>query len=203
MSIKISNKGIGKAIKSIQKTVKAAEIAQMRAVNRVAAKVRTAANQAIRKQVQLPAAYVNEALTITQMAAVEKPEAVISGRVRPARLARYGAKQMTVPVRNAKGDELRRILPGRRQAGVRVQVKPGRQKVLKKAFLVPLKRKNESQKVLMGVFTRTGPGDGDIKHHYGPSVAQVFQSVRRDIQPMIRRELASEYRRAFRFARSQ
>lgn len=199
MSISISNKGLNKTIKSIRSTVKAAQVAQMRAVNRVAAKARTAGSAAVRDQVKLPAAYVNENLTITQKATIQKPESIISGRAHPTRLARYGAKQVTVSAKAARGDELRRIPAGRKQKGIRVQVKPGRVRAMDRAFFLPLKNQNG----LMGVFTRTGSGPKDIKHHYGPSVDQVFKSVRKQLLPMIRRELVTEFRSAFRFARSQ
>lgn len=66
----------------------------MRAINRVASKTRTAASKAIREDVRLPASYVNENLKVSQKASINNPEAVITARKRPTRLARYGAKQL-------------------------------------------------------------------------------------------------------------
>lgn len=191
MTLKINAGEIRQAKKRVDATVRAIEIARYRAVNRVASKNRTAASKNIRQQVRLPAAYVNQNLTITQKATLRNPEAVISGRKRPTRLARYGAKQLTRSARGADGSALRGIPAGRKQAGVSVHVRrnEGRRKY-PKAFLLPLRTNGQ-----VGMFIRYGSGEKDIKHMYGPSVDQVFRDVREQIRPRIRRDLATEYRR--------
>ena len=196
MSLSIDKRQFAQARKFIQGTVKAAEKAQFRAVNRVASKFRTAASKAIRDQVRLPAAYVNDNLTVTQMATERNPEAVISGRKRPTRLARYGAKQMARAARGAAGDQLRGIPSGKKQAGVSVAVsRKGGRKKMRGAFLLPLKNSG-----VMGVFVRTGSARGDIEHLYGPSVDQVFRGVRRELKPEISKELVKEYRAQLNYA---
>ena len=196
MSYRVNTTEISKATGLLKGAVSALEKAQMRAVNRVASKTRTAASKAIRQQVKLPASYVNQNLTVTKKATITQPEAVISGRKRPTRLARYGAKQMTRVARGAAGDMVRGIASGRKQAGVSVAVrKGGARKKMRKAFLIPLNGSGE-----MGVFVRTGRGKKDIKHLYGPSVDQVFNSVRNDLKPEIRRNLVSEYQAQLAYA---
>lgn len=199
MTFRINSRDIGKAAKRVEATVNAIEVAQYRAVNRVASKNRTAASKAIRNQIRLPASYVNENLTITKKATLRDPEAVISGRTRPTRLARYGTKQLTRVARVAKGDRLRGIPRGRKQAGVSVHVRRNEsRRKHKKAFLLPLKTNGQ-----LGVFIRFGPGSKDIKHMYGPSVDQVFRDVREEIRPQIHRDLVTEYRRQLNHALSR
>lgn len=199
MSYRIDARQITRATGFLRGTVRAVEKAQMRAVNRVASKTRTAASKAIRQQVRLPASYVNQNLTVTRKATINQPEAVISGRKRPTRLARYGAKQMTKAAKGAAGDMTRGIAPGRKQAGVSVAVKKGgSRKKMRKAFLIPLQGSGE-----MGVFVRTGPGKKDIRHLYGPSVDQVFRGIRTELQPEIRRNLVSEYKAQLAYALRQ
>lgn len=190
MSLSIDSRQFSQARKFIQGTLRAHTKAQFRAVNRTASKFRTAASKAVRAEVRLPAAYVNENLKVSKKATQKNPEAVISGRKRPTRLARYGAKQLARAAQGASGDQLRGIAAGKKQAGVSVAVNrsSGRKK-MRKAFLLPL-----SNAGTMGVFVRTGPGDRDIKHLYGPSVDQVFRGVRAELKPQIGKELAKEYR---------
>lgn len=103
---------------------------------------------------------------------------------------------MTRVARGAAGDMVRGIASGRKQAGVSVAVrKGGARKKMRKAFLIPLNGSGE-----MGVFVRTGRGKKDIKHLYGPSVDQVFNSVRNDLKPEIRRNLVSEYQAQLAYA---
>jgi len=196
MSLTIDKRQVSLARKFIRGTIKAAGKAQFRAVNRVASKFRTASSKAIRGQVRLPASYVNENLTINQKATERNPTAVISGRKRPTRLARYGAKQLALAAGSARGDRLRGIPSGKKQAGVSVSVsRQGGRKKMRGAFLLPLKNSG-----VMGVFVRTGSGKKDIEHLYGPSVDQVFRSVRDDLKPDVSKELVKEYRAQLRYA---
>lgn len=195
MTLVIDKRDMAKARKSVSATVKALDVALMRAVNRVADSQRTAASKAIRDQVKLPAAYVNQNLKVTQRATRNRLEAVISGRKQPTRLARYGAK----------------ALPSRtgRPAGVSVHVHSrGGRKKMRKGFLLPLKDSGG-----YGVFVRTGPEGkrtrnarrdwSTVKHLYGPSVDQVFRGVREEARPQIRKALRSEFRRQLDYARSK
>lgn len=196
MSLTIDKRQVSLARKFIRGTINAAEKAQFRAVNRVASKFRTASSKAIRDQVRLPASYVNENLTINQKATERNPTAVISGRKRPTRLARYGAKQLARAAGSARGDRLRGIPSGKKQAGVSVSVsRQGGRKKMRGAFLLPLKNAG-----VMGVFVRTGSGKKDIEHLYGPSVDQVFRGVRDELKPEISKDLVKEYRAQLRYA---
>lgn len=190
MSYRINASGIKQAQAFTKGIRSAMETATFRAVNRVASKTRTAASKAIRQEVRLPASYVNEHLKVTQKATLQTPVAVITGRRRHTRLARYGAKQLTRSSKKARGDVLRGIATGRKQAGVSVAVKrSGSRKKMRGAFLVPLRNSG-----LMGVFVRTGTGPKDIVHKYGPSVHQVFRWVRAELEPQVKEDLAAEYK---------
>lgn len=161
------------------------------AINDTARKIRTASSKAVRDQVNLKAAYVNRHLRLTQRATDSELAAVISARTRPTRLARYGAKQLTRKAPRATGDPSRNIPAGRKQAGVSVKVqKGGARRKMRGAFLIPLQSAG-----VEGVFVRTGSGDSDIEHLYGPSVDQVFQDVREDVAPDTETMLAREFRR--------
>ncbi|MFP3979167.1 phage tail protein [Marinobacter sp. KMM 10035] len=196
MSLTIDKSQFQQARKFIQATVRAAEKAQFRAVNRVASKFRTSASKTIRDQVRLPAAYVNDNLKVSQKATQNNPVAIISGRKRPTRLARYGAKQLARSAKAATGDQLRGISTGKKQAGVSVAVsRKGSRKKMRKAFLLPLRNAG-----VMGVFVRTGSGQKDIEHLYGPSVDQVFRGLREKLKPDISKELVKEYRAQLNYA---
>lgn len=195
MSYRLDSSVIKPLTDKVSKTEKAISKARFRTVNRVTNSMRSEASKEIRKQVNLPAAYVNQNLKVTRKATEQEPVAIISGRILPTRLARYGAKQLTRSSGGSLGDSLRGISAGRRQAGVSVMVQRGRRRKMRKAFMVPLRNAS-----VMGVFIRTGRGKGDIKHLYGPSVDQVFNNVRKDLQPTIRRKLVKEFKAQFRFA---
>ncbi|MFW6021783.1 MAG: phage tail protein [Guyparkeria sp.] len=190
--ILIDDSVIRQADRQIRGVNRAIEDAQARAINQTARKARTSASKEIRAQVRLKAGYVNEHLKVKRQATRSRPEAIIAGRDRPTRLARYGAKQLT---RKAKtggtGDRLRRIPAGRKQAGVSVGVKRGgKRSKMRGAFMLPLRNSG-----VMGVFVRTGPGKKDIKHLYGPSVNQMLKSVFPKILPETADELSRQYER--------
>lgn len=197
MTMVIDTRQLRNASKLVKGTVTALEKAEFRTVNRVASKTRTAGSKEIRSRVNLKAAYVNTHLRLYKKATAGNPRAVITARKRPTRLARYGAKQITRTAKGAVGDTLRGIPAGKKQGGVSVQVgKGGGRRNMGKAFLVPLKTSS-----LMGVFIRTGSGRDDIRHLYGPSVDQVFKSVREDLKPTIRQEMVKEFKAQMNFAR--
>lgn len=200
--IEIEAKGLQRLRRTLQGLQQDSHRSMVMAVNYAARRGRTEGGREIRRQVNLKAPYVNENLKVSRQAKQSDPEpyAVISGRVRPVRLARYGARQLTQRGPYARGDLLRGIKSGRKQAGVSVKVKPGgRPRKMRKAFLVPLKRgKMPGDKTNMGVFIRTGKDKNAIRHLYGPSVDQVFSRIRSELSPAIRQDLASEYSRLLR-----
>lgn len=189
--ISIDGKPGQQAERQLRGVGKAMEDASYRAVNQAARKGRTSASREIRDQLRLKAGYVNENVKVRQKATRSSPEAVIAGRERPTRLARYGAKQLTRKSAHGSGDTTRGIASGRKQAGVSVGVKRGGGRTkMRGAFQIPLKNSG-----LMGVFVRTGPGDKDIKHLYGPSVNQALKTVFPDIMPTAAEDLQKQYER--------
>lgn len=147
--------------------------AKVRALNKVAATTRTEASKQIRQAVKLPASYVNKPGVLEVIKAqADGNEAIIRARKRPIRLATYGAKQLTKAAPRAKGDALRGIAAGRKQAGVSVNV-TGSRKKMPGAFLIPLKNGNG-----FGLFTRTGPARNQVEHHYSLSVNQMFKKLK-------------------------
>ncbi len=191
MTFKINATEIKAASKRVRGTVSAIKKAEYRTVNAVASKNRTAGSKAIRNEIKLPAEYVNKRLYVSKKATLNNAEAIITGRKRPTRLATYGAKQLLKAAGGAKGDSLRSIGSGKKQAGVSVRVRrsEGRKKY-RKAFLLPLESGNG-----MGMFIRFGSGKKDIRHMYGPSVDMVWRDVKEDLRPKIRRDLSTEFSR--------
>lgn len=94
------------------------------------------------------------------------------------RLAKYDAQMVIVP-RTSKGKSRSRgLLPlgGGRQAGVTVTVTKGQPKTLSdNYFILPLTNHGAEEK--FGVFSRVKgkTQSSALKHHYGPSVYQLFR----------------------------
>lgn len=164
------------------------------AINDSARWGRSQGSKEIRRQVNLKASYVNKHLEVSKKASDKSLAAVISATKRPVLLNRYGAKQLTRKAKGSarsKGDPLRGIPAGRKSAGISVKVKArGSRKKMRGAFFVPLKGSG-----VMGLATRTGPKRDDYEVHYGPSVDQVWRSVRDDISPEVEARLAREFQR--------
>ncbi|WP_242137021.1 hypothetical protein [Sphingomonas sp. TREG-RG-20F-R18-01] len=156
-----------------------------RALNKGADRARTAGARRIEAQVGFPAGYLNPSqgrLVVRGKATRDDLEATISARVRPTSLARF-AVGGTVGGRT----------------GVEVAVEPGLAKLMKRAFLIRLKAGNADleTKNNLGLAIRLKPGErvmnkrvmkqikGNLYVLYGPSVSQVFQTVREDISPDI------------------
>lgn len=182
------SRGLIDAATSTERTV-------YRAINKVASKTLTRSRREIVSQVMLTQTYVRERMSL-QKAGPNRNFAVITARQRPTTLATYGAKQLTRQAKKAKGDARRSIPAWRKQAGVSVKVKrAGSRKQMRGAFFVPLKAGAVAAGNGVGVFVRTGTGTKDIKHLYGPSVDQVFRTVREKVKPEVERELRVELKR--------
>lgn len=140
----------------------------------------------MRRQVDFPAGYLELAgrLRVGRRARRGMLEATIAGRDRPTSLARFAAGQTPA---NTRG------------RGVHVKIKKGQTRVLRKAFMVPLKNGNT------GVAVRLKPGetlknsekavrlDNNVYLLYGPSVDQVFKGVAEDVSPRITEFLAKRF----------
>lgn len=171
---------------------------QARALNKAAANGRTAAKREIVAQVSLKSAYVLDRLNLRK-ASKDNQVAIIATTRRGISLANYSPRQLTRAVKDtkrSKGDALRGIAAGRKQAGVSVSVsqKNGRSRMLG-AFMVPRLAGSVSGGNGMGIFIRIGPGLNHIRHLYGPSVDQVFSGVIVKISGEIASDFEAEVQR--------
>lgn len=161
--------------------------AAYRAINKTLDRGRTMSAREMRSQVNFPGSYLQGAssrLNVTQRANEGRLEGVISGRRRATSLARFvvGSKKIG-------------------KAGVRVSVKPGSSAEMTNAFLMKIRGGN------LGLAIRVKKGGRPDKAYkpvkiadglfllYGPSVDQVFKTVREDVAPNVERYLAAEFTR--------
>lgn len=196
LSMEITN--LKKFERLVQRLPKVATKAAALAINTSSRNARTQASRLIRQQVAFTAKYLNEPerLVVRPSATPDRLMAVLRARQRPTSLARFG-KQAT-----RKG----------KPAGVRVRVKPGgASKVIRQAFFVNLNNGNRGVAVREAVagdlnlkrFGATaGKATGSAKKGkyillYGPSVDQVFRTVKDDIAPGVSAFTQSEFRRQF------
>ncbi len=222
---------IGLAAAVIQRTA-------YRSLNAVAAKAMTRTRREIVSQVNLTQSYVRERISLRK-ASPGAMTAVVSARKRATRLATYAARQVTKAVKapknlspearakymaKLKGDKLRGIAAGRKQAGIAVSVKRGGgRKIMAGGFMIPLRAGKADGANGMGVFIRTGGArnardvvaqeiytgkgsrrpraveSGDVRHLYGPSVDQVMNGVIDDIAPDVQAELEAALLRQARY----
>lgn len=171
--------------------------AAYRAINKATDRGRAAAAREMLKQVNFPHSYLrgsNSRLRVSQKATADRLEGVITGRQRPTSLARFVAG----PKSSARG--------------IRVQVKPGRSKIIKNAFLMPLRAGNSDTgpNSNLGLAVRTRRGQRPVGAYkptqvsdnlwllYGPSVDQVFKTVREDVSPGVEEALENEFLRLLR-----
>lgn len=172
-------------------------LAAQRAVNRTADRTATAARGDIREQVNFAARYLTgtdssgrQRLGVSKRASADHLEAVITGRQRPTSLARFVSGTPK---------------PGR--VGVSVAVAPGFARLMKRAFVIrlPAGRGDIETKSNLGLAIRLRPDEvihnkrvmvplkGNLYLLYGPSVDQVFASVRADVAPDAERFLGDEF----------
>lgn len=127
-----------------------------RALNSTASKGRTLSSRKIREQVNLKAAYVKSKLKIKR-ATWSRLQASISAESRGLILMNYA-------VGTVDDDFL-------------VKIKKGKPKLIKNAFLTNIYAGNRK----IDVIARTDPRTGKLDVLYGPSVSQVFNTVRDDV----------------------
>lgn len=156
--------------KKIQQFPVAAARASTKAANEVAAQVEVEAPRDITNEINLTPSYVHSKFRVRK-ATILRGVAIVSSRKRGTRLARFYPQQQTVSSPRAKGDDLRGISPGRKQAGVSVKVKrSGGRKVIKGAFLIPLRAGKIDGGNGMGIFVR----EGDFSHAQSIMTKGVF-----------------------------
>ncbi|MBS0357535.1 MAG: phage tail protein [Proteobacteria bacterium] len=179
------------------------ERAMYRALNQTGAKVRTLAIREVTSELNLKTAYVRDKIWMLKAGPGRLQVDIIAERD-DIRLTNYDARQVTAPAVRAKGDSLRGIPGGRKQAGVSVRVGKGApRKTIKSAFLLPLRAGKTSGGNGLGVFVRgsdlgsvgkigsvtptTRGGSrfnwkkGELKQLYGPAVYQVFLRFKKHV----------------------
>lgn len=188
--IRVSQIGLGDVQKYFDALPEFAEQAAVFAINdTVERSGLTLIRREMRTQVDFPAGYLEgERLRVGRRASVGNLEATIKGRDRATSLARFAAGQTPI---NTRG------------RGVRVTVKRGQTRTMRKAFMVPLRSGN------VGVAVRLKPGDSlrnsskavrladNVYLLYGPSVDQVFSGVADDVAPRLGDKLSKEFLRQF------
>lgn len=163
------------------------------AINKAAPKIKTASSRAIRDQVRLSASYVGERLTVRKAT-----RARLSGAITvPSRgllLSRFSTDA------NIAGDKVSWLKPPLvPKTGIKVKVKPsGAPK------LAPFIGKNKPFYLLLnsrqnvGIAAREG-SSRKIKVFSGPSLSQVFNTVRDDVMPLATAELQAQMFDAIRY----
>jgi len=165
------------------------------AINKTAPKVRTMASKAIREQVRLKAAYVNERLTITK--ATRKN---LLGAIRTPTRGLLMSRFSTDP--QIASDSISWIKPPPvPSGGIKVKVKPTGSSVPfngkgidGKPFYIVLKNARA-----IGIAGRNADGSGKLKVFHGPSISQVFNTVRDDILPAAADEYQAQILDAMRY----
>lgn len=168
------------------------------AVNKAVDRARANAARRIRAQVAFPATYLtgeDARLYVKKRAKKDDLEGVVTGRFRATSLARFAKDTSQAQVR--------------KRGGLTVEVKPGEARFMKGAFLVRLRAgaSKTDTKFNLGVAIRLKSGQRPRNSRaavelarnvwllYGPSVNQVFQTVRADVAPETRDFLINEFMR--------
>lgn len=167
------------------------ETAMYRSVNKAAAEARARSADRMLDQINFPSGYLkgrNSRLYQSEYATRGKAEAVITGRFRPTSLARFSTGRKT---RNS----------------VEVEVKKNRKSKIDNAFLMKLRSGQSDTLSNLGLAVRTKRGERPRKAFrpvkindrlwllYGPSVSQVFKTVRVDVSPVTATVLEQEFSR--------
>lgn len=164
------------------------------AINKTLPKMRTASSREIRRQVRLSASYVNERLLVRR-ATVQRLSGAISASQRGLLLSRFSND---ATIASDKVSWLRPPLVPK--AGIKVKVKPdGAPKPVKaqngnKPFYIVL---NKGQNV--GIAIRQGKSRKGIDVLSGPSLSQVFDTVRTDVRTEAAAELQLQMVDAMRY----
>jgi hypothetical protein len=174
--------------------------AASQAINKISRDKRARAARLIRGEVNLPASYVapgGKGLYVSKKASPSNLEGRITARGRPTSLARF----LTSAPK-----------PG--NAGVVVEVAPGKARFMKRAFSIklPQGQSDVATKYNLGLAIRLRPGERlqnktsarrvskGLYLLYGPSVDQIFRGldgtgVANDMVPEIERDLSAEFLR--------
>lgn len=183
------------------------------AVNDTADWARTQASREMRAQVNFPARYLDSKtegrLSVSMRAKGDNLEARITGRRRPTSLARFTSNAQSVMA------QMQRKGGRQKRAPLKVQVSPGRTRLMRSAFPFKLRAgKDTDTNFNLGIALRVPKGTAinkksaipvpgassaktDLYLLYAPSVDQVFQSVAADLQAPAARRAEDEFLRQF------
>lgn len=170
-----------KAQKRLRDLATRVDPAIVRIVNRVATATRLKLSKTITSKIALPATYVRERLLLAP-ATVAKPVATIAAKQRGVLVSRFKWRQLF---------ERNKTKPGRHAAGVEITITPGKKVFVRKWFVIPTLKNDNGP----GIAIRTGKGRDAYEVLHGPSVSQVFSSVRPDVSEETRTTLAAAVQR--------
>lgn len=180
--------------KKIEQFPVAADTAGAAAANEVVEQVEIEAARDITQELNLPASYIREKF-LSRKAKRLGDVAIVAARKRAVRAARYAAEQITAPAPRAKGDALRGIQAGRKQAGVSIKVKrAGKRTKIADGFLLPLRAGKQDGGNGFGIFTRLGDV---VEQEYRVSPDQAFRAWIAKHRPDIGGRLAVAFRAHF------
>ena len=189
MSYRIDLSGLADLEEYFEKLPEKAEQAAFYAVQTVSERQGLKkVQQLMGQQINFPKGYLDDRLRLSQRATRRNPQAIITGRDRPTSLARFAPG--ATPASSRIG-------------GVVVEVKRGKRRRLEKAFIVNLKNGNRGLAVRVKDGEKLDNSTGavllgrNLYLLYGPSVDQVFRTVRDDVAPDIKTQLALEFFRQF------
>lgn len=193
MTVAVLQDFLAEAREFFEKMPEQAEQAAMLAINQtVERKAVPMLRNDIESQVAFPRGYLDQEdrLGVTRKATRGSLEAVITARDRPTSLARYAPGQTPESTRGK---------------GVVVQVKRGRARVMKKAFLVRLANGNiglairlkQGESIANKREMRAVQFDRGVYLLYGPSVDQLMKTVAAEALPQIGDALGKEFLRQF------
>lgn len=194
--IRVTTRGLKLMSKLASGNARARAVAQT-AINSTLKRSKPKAVRAVRAQVALPRAYVDERMREIP-ATKDKLEGRLGTPKRGLLLSRFDftervltrRRKRTVKGRGRKGDSYKA------RAGIRVKVKPsGRKKLMPGAFLIRLRRGKElGTDVGIAIRRRGAKGRGAYKVRYGPSLSQVYSGVKDDLAPAAKQEFERTFR---------
>jgi hypothetical protein len=151
------------------------------------------------RELNLDRAYITKHLVVNQKAKLGDLTSKIGATRRQVLLTRYGGDKIKTtaaksPRRKLKGDKSRRIRSGQKADGIKAfSVKRGGKKTAwDGGFLIKLSNGNG-----WGLAVRTGSARNAYRVKSGPSVADAWKSVRRDIEPEVYEEISKRFRKDF------
>lgn len=164
------------------------------AINKATPKIKTAASKAIRSQVRLSASYVSFNLTVRKATRARLSGAIFTPH-RGILLSRFSTDRLISGA--GVGWSHPPLIPA---AGIKVKIKPSGA-----AKLAPVINGNKPFYIVLnggqnlGIAARLGTGRKGLKMFSGPSLSQVFNTVRGDVLPLASEEMQAQLIDAMRY----